>query len=349
MSLVATLMQPLRQRYIGNGLDRLEQRRSRYGAWNFYQQQTAMAGGIIDPALRATIKRSMGNTIQIPVFDTEDVVITNTRSCTVPDSENTSKLITLTFVTYSFGFTMIPSQYFNNDIGYENDFTRKLEKRLQKFALTLDSASVNNLSANKNTYFPADIAAYYPTVGNALQITQAQKNDAYNQFGAIMNTMDLYGANVNVISTQSGMPMVNRLAAQGAGNAINESFQFGGYEWFYTNRMTNGAGVQSTMYLVQDGVVGVENRNDPDAIMGSRIGEVKEWDEVDMPLVNLRMASYYYQDCADKSALHAGATHLTRTRIEGFEWSTDVVFVNAYNTNPPGRYTPMLKVEVSAS
>lgn len=348
MSLVATLMQPLRQQYGANGLDRLEQRRSRYGAWNFYQEQTRRAGSIIDADLRATIKRSMGNTIQIPVFDTEDVTITNVRACTVPDSENTSKLITLTFVTYAFGFTMVPAQYFNNQIGYQNDFNRKLEKRLQKFAHTLDQAAVNNLSLNKNVYWPTDVTAFYPVVGNALQITQEQKLDAYNQFGAIMNTMDLYG-NVNVISTQSGMPIVNRLAAQGAGNAINESFQLGGYDWYYTNRMTNGAGVNATMYLVQDGVVGVENRNDPDAIMGSRIGNEKIWDEVDMPLVNMRMGSYYYADCADKSALHAGTTHLTRTKTEGFEWSTDVVFVNAYNSNPAGRYAPIVKTEISAS
>ena len=348
MSLVLTLMQPLRTKYQANGMDKLEIRRSRYGAWDFYQRQSQLSTGVITPEIRTFIKKSMGNTVTIPVLDAEDVVISNVRACTVADSENTSKLVTLTFVTYSFGFTMTPSQHFNNDVSYQADFDRKLEKYLLKFAATLDSASVANLSANKNIYFPADITSYYPVVGNALQITQAQKNDFYNQAGAIANTMDFYG-NLNVISSVTGMPMVNRLGAQGAGNGINEQFQLAGYDWSYTNRLTNGANVQSTAYLVPDGYVGVENRNDPDAIMKHRVGSHKIWDEVQVPIVNMKMASYYYEDCADKNALHAGTTHLTRTKVEGFEWSTDVVYVNAYNSNAAGRYSPIVKAEVATT
>jgi hypothetical protein len=348
MSLVATLMQPLRKQYRDRGLDKLEQRRSMYGAWNYYQQQASGAQSLIDPDLRATIKKSFGNTIQVPVFNTEDVVITNVRACTVPDLQNTTALVTLTFVTYAFGFTMIPSEYFNNDIKYERDFNRKLEKFIQKLAATLETASANNLSTNKNTYWPAKISAYYPVVGNALQITQAQKNDAYNQFNAIMKEMD-FASNVDVITTLSGAPMVNRLNNQGAGNAVNESFQFNGYEWFYSNGITNGAGVQSTGYLVQPGTVAVENRNDPDTIMNSRIGDIAVWDEIDMPLVNLRMGSYYYANCADVSAYHSGMTGLTRVKKEGFEFSTDVCFVNSYNSDPTTRFNPIVKFEISAS
>jgi hypothetical protein len=347
MSLVATLMQPLRQQYRDNGLDKLEQRRSTYGAWEFYQQQSRQGNSVIDPDLRDVIKRSFGNTIQIPVFNTEDVVITNVRSCTVPALQNTTALVTLTFVTYSFGFTMIPSEYFNNMIKYERDFTRKLERFLQKFAITLDTAAVNNLSLNKNTYWPAEISAFYPVVGNALQITDAQKNDFYNTLPAIFATMDLSGRN-HVISTQSARPMLSRLMAQGGGNSVNEAFQFNGFDWWYTNRMTNGAGVAATGYLVQDGVVGVENRNDPDALMNARAGD-KEWGTAMMPLVNLEMATYYYADCGDMSAYHAGTTGLTRTKVEGFEWSTDICFVNTYNSNPAARYNPIVKFEISAT
>jgi hypothetical protein len=349
MSLVLTLMQPLRVRYNAtNGLDKNELRRSRYGALDFYQQQSKLSTGVISPEMRAKIKESMGNTIQVPVLDARDVVITNTRSCVVADSENTSKLVTLTFVTYAFGFTMIPAQYGNNDVSYQADFNRKMELYLQKAAATLDTACVNNLSTNKNTYFPADITAYYPVVGNALQVTQAQKNDFYNQASAILNTMDFYGQ-TNVISSTTGKPMVNRLQAQGAGNAVNEDFQFAGYDWFYTNRLANGAGVQSTAYLVADGMVAMENRNDPDARAKSRTGNGKEWGEAMLPILNMNWGTYYYDDCADKTALHAGTAHLSRTRVEGFEFSTDVVFVNSYNSNAAAQYGPIVKAEISAT
>lgn len=348
MSLVATLMQPIRTQYRDRGIDKLEQRRSIYGAWNYFQQESTGPNSLIDEDLRAKIKQSFGKTIQIPVFNTEDVVITNVRACTVPDLQNTTALVTLTFVTYAFGFTMIPSEYFNNDIKYERDFTRKLERFIQKLAATLETASANNLSTNKNTYWPAKISAYYPVVANALQITQAQKNDFYNTAKTVMQEMD-FNPGVDVVTTLSGQPMLNRLQNQGPGNAVNEQFQFNGYNWYYSNGITNGAGVQSTGYMIQPGTVGVENRNDPDAIMRSRIDGVKEWDEVDVPLVNLRMASYYYADCADVSAYHAGMTNLTRVKKEGFEWSTDICFVNAYNSDPTTRFNPIVKFEISAS
>lgn len=356
MSLVLTLMQPLRNSYAANGLDKNEQRRSRYGAWDFYRRQSranedgsaGLASSIITPEMRKNIKRSMGNTVQVPVLDAQDVVITNVRSCVVADNENTSKLITLTFVTYAFGFTMIPAQYQNNQIGYQQDFTQKLNNYLLKFAATLDTAAVNNLSANKNQYFPADITAYYPVVGNALQVSQAQKNDFYNNASAILETMDFYGT-TNVVASTSAKPMINRLQAQGAGNQTNEDFQFNGYDWNFTNRLTNGAGIQSTAYLVGDGMVGVENRNDPDARAGSRTGNGKVWGEAPLPLVDLTVGTYYYDDCADKSGLHAGTAHLTRTRVEGFEWSTDICFVNSYNSAPATKYNPIIKAEVSAT
>jgi hypothetical protein len=348
MSLVLTLMQPLRAKYEGV-MDKNEFRRSRYGAWDFYQSQSQRDDSIITQQVRQLIKQSMGNTVQVPVLDWEDVTITNTRSCTVADHENTSKLLTLTFATYSFGFTMIPAQYFNNDLGYQLDFTKKLEKYLIKLAATLDTAAVNNLSTKKNSYFPAEISAFYPVVANALQVTQAQASDYYNQAETILNVMDFYSANTNVIGSTTGRPQISRLMAQGAGNQTNQAFQFSGYNWEYTNRVTNGAGVQSTHYLVADGYVGVENRNDPDAIARSRTGLGQVWGEAMMPLVNLNMATYYYDNCADKSALHAGTTNLTRTRVEGFEWSTDLCFVNAYNSDPTTRYYPIIKTEISAT
>lgn len=344
MSLVQTLMQPLIAEYAAK-LDKNEARESRYGAWEFFRQQSELTTGILDEATKANVKKSFGNTVQIPVLDKKNVTISNVRSCTIADDENTSKLITLTFVTYSFGFTMIPAQYFNNMIKYETDFNRKLKEYLLKFAATLDSAAYTKLNTEKNQYFPAEITTYYPQVGNALQVEDADKEDFYNNLEAIMNQMDFYG-DINVISSTSGKPMVARLDAQGAANGINERFQLNGYDWFFSNRILNGAGIKSTLFAVPDGQVAVINRNDPDAIMGSRVGDMKIWSEVDVPIVDLKMASYYYEDCADKSALHAGTTGLTRTKVEGYEWSTDVCFITSYNSAPSTSYSPILKAEI---
>lgn len=339
-------MQSLRSQYPSN-LDKNEVRASRYGALDFFQQDAARANSILTPNTKALIKRSFGNSVVIPVLDSQDVTIGNVRSCTIADSENSSALVTLTFATYAFGFTMTPSQHYNNDVGYQADFDRKLLKYLLAFAATLDTAAVAVLETYKNQLSTA-LSAYYTFSGGALQVTQALKTDYYNTLEAIFQSMDYYGK-THIITNPNGVPLVKRLQNQGAGNSNNEEFQMSGYEWHTTNRIANAGGIQSTQYAVQEGSVAIDNRNDPDSIAGSNVGGIKKWEEVQVPIVNMQMGSFYTEDCADRSALQSGTTGLTRTKLEGYEWSTDICFVTAYNSDIAAQYQPILKTQISAS
>jgi hypothetical protein len=350
MSLVQTLMQPLRTQYMGS-LDKNEARSSRYGAWDFFNQDSKRPDSIYDTDIRAKIKNSFGNSVVIPVLDAKTVTIGNVRSCTIADDENTSKLVTLTFATYSFGFTMYPSQYKNNDVKYQADFTRKLKNYLNQFAALLDSQSIATLEAAKNQFWTG-IAAYYPEIADALQVTQAQKNDYYNNVQAIMETMDFYGK-PHIISSTSGSPMVRRIAQQGAGNETNEQWQLAPYEFHYTNRIPNAVGIQSTQYIVQEGTCALETRVDPDSEMGASVGNQIQWAKVNVPLPNtpngIEMGSLYREDCSDASALQAGTAGLTATKKESFQWSVDLVLSTAYNSDPANRYNPIVKTEISAT
>lgn len=350
MSLVQTLMQPLRTQYMGS-LDKNEARSSRYGAWDFFNEDSKRPDSIYDTDIRAKIKNSFGNSVVIPVLDAKTVTIGNVRSCTIADDENTSKLVTLTFATYAFGFTMYPSQYKNNDIKYQQDFTRKLKYYLDKFAATLDSQAITTLEAAKNQFWTG-ITAYYPNVGNALQVTQAQKNDYYNNLQAIMETMDFYGV-PHVVSSTSGSPMTRRLAEQGANNSSNESWQLTPYDFHFTNRIANAGGIQSTQYVVQEGTCALETRVDPDSEAGNSIGTQVQWSKVNVPLPGtangIEMGSLYREDCSDGSNVQSGTTGLTATKKEGYQWSVDIVFSTAYNSAPASRYNPIVKTEISAT
>jgi len=353
MTLVSTLMQPLRTKYAPKTMDQNEVRPSRYGAWDFFQKQSNLKGGILSDEAKKFIDRSAGNTVVIPVLNADDVEISNVRSCTIEADDETSALVTLTFATYSFGFTMTPARHFNNDIGYQDLFNHKLEQYLLKLAATLDSASVATLDAARNVYWPAQITKYYPQVNNALQVGQDQRNDFFNNLEAILMEMDYYG-DVNIIGSTSLQPMLNRLSAQGGGNATNENFQFDLYKWNFTNRLLNGDNVQSTLYTCRDGSVATRNRNTPDNIAKSRIGPtdapLKEWGEQQMPIVNLNMGTFYTRDCADQSALDGGGarmTQLQRSMVEGFAFDTDICFVTAYNSDPATKFEPITKAEIS--
>ena len=113
MSLVATRLQNWR---INNPeLDRNMTRPSEYGALDFFIQQTDAPNSIISNELRERAFASIGNVVQVPVINYDgDVTVSNTRSCTIADDENTSALYTVTWTTYSVGFTMVPTLYMNN-------------------------------------------------------------------------------------------------------------------------------------------------------------------------------------------------------------------------------------------
>lgn len=348
MSLVATLMQPLRAKYT-NDLDKNELRRSQYGAYDTFIRDTDDTQSIFSPQVKDYIKRSFGNSVVIPVLNAETVTIGNARTCTVAASENTSALVTLTFVTYAWGFTMTPAQHFNNDVGYAADFERKFMKYLLQFAAVMDTAAYNTANAARNQVWNADTLAHYPQVANALQVAPSQADNFYNVIPAVMSSMDFNGP-FNVIANTFHGPVINRFVNQGSGNSTNLAFQFAGFDWAYSNRVTNAEGVQSTVLVSPKGTYAVDNRNEPDAIAGTRTTDGTEWGEVDMPIVNMRMGFKYNSRCADNSAIAGAATTgLTASALESFQWSTDVVFMTAYNSAPGTRANPIVKAEFLAA
>jgi hypothetical protein len=304
--------------------------------------------------------KSYGNSVVVPVLDARTVSVGTpyTRTCAIVDSENVSDLVTLTFASYGWGFSMTPATHFNNEVKYREDFERKFNLFLLQFAADLDSLCIAQLESDKNVFW-TDLTDYYAEAGDALQVPQAEKADFYNTVEAIMSTADFY-KNINIVGSTSHMPVVRSLMAQGAQNDKNDAFQFAGagsgvtgtqirpYNWFPTNRLANGASRESTAFLVEEGSVYIGNRNDADSVIGGTIGgDQKIWGEEVIPLVNMRMGTFYQQDCSDQSAIAGAATAgNTRSRVEGFEFSTDIIVASKYNSAPVSRYSPIVKAEI---
>lgn len=338
--------------YISNYQDRLdkgEQRPSFYGGLELFKAQTANPMGILDEQVKQNLSKSFNVSVQVPVINYKDITIGNVRSCAMKTEGITTALVTLTAVTYVWGFVLAPMQHYENYVSYQDAFDRLMEASLQKAAATIDAACINTLETRKNQYFPQPILDYYSVTGQALQVPQAEKNDFYNQLGSIMQTMD-YSGTPQITTNPIGMAMVRRYAAQGTSNAVNESFQFLGYQWFPTNRITNGAGVESTLYSVAPGYVAIWSRVDPSARLGERIHESKYWTVMNnAPYLGMDLGVYFQADCADISALQAsGLANLTRAKIQSWEFSVDVFYVYSYNSNIAGTYQPILKVEILA-
>lgn len=346
-NLVATVLQDFISMY-GGRLDRHEQRPSEYGALNLFQAQTNSPLSILDDKVRANIDNSFNTAVKVPVINYKDVAIGNTRTCALKTDGITSQLVTLTAVTYSFGFVAYPEQHYENYVDYSTAIQKLIDAGLQKLAATIDAGCVNLLETNKNQYFPQAMLDYYAQVGNAFQVPQASKDFFYNNLGSIMATAD-YSGTPDITTNHIGMAMVRKIAAQGEGNAVNQGFQLLGYTWYPTNRVTNGGGtIESTIYAVAPGSVALASRIDPDAKHRNRIHESKYWDYMpNAPYVNMDLGVFYQADCADASALQAATlAGLTRTKVESWEFSVDVFYIKPYVSDPVNRYSPIFKAEI---
>jgi hypothetical protein len=344
---VATVLQDYVSSYAPGGMDANEQRASQYGALELFKKQSKGAGSILTPEIQKAIDSTFNTSVKVPVVNYKDVTIGNTRTCALQADGITTAMVTLTASTYTFGFLGYPMQHYENYVSYQQATAKLIDAGLMKLAATLDTACVNFLETNKNQYFPAEMLLFYPETGDAFRVPQASKNDLYNQIGSIMAQAD-YSMDADVLTNPLGMSLVRRLAAQGAGNDINQTFQLLGYTWWVSNRVTNGAGVEHTLYLVAPGAVAIAFRNSPDGKAKTRIHESKYWDLFpNAPYIGTALDVYYQADCADASAVQAsGMTKFTQTKVESWQFAVDVFLLKYYNSAPTTTYSPIFKVEV---
>lgn len=356
MSIVLTKMLPLIRQYEKDRLDVNEILTSDYGAWKLGLRQTASSTSILSPRNKALAELSYGNTVKIPVFNAVSVSIGTTRSCTVSDQENTTNLIALTFNPLQWGFTIYVDQYMAgtqpmNYIGKDDDFAMKVAEINIQLMAQQDTAVVNAIALAANTYWPPNIAtSYYPVVANALQVTQADKEDAFNQFEAIMRELDLYGK-MEVLGSTKVSTLTRRLNAQGAGNATNEQFQFmlGAFVFSSSNRVSSASGVQMTGYMIRQGSVALFNANNPSAIAGRTIGPgefpVEQWDSMEWPWLGMKVGTFLRNDCSASPGANGADAATLKT---SYSWDTQWGVL----TPPPNALhgqTPIIKFEISAT
>jgi hypothetical protein len=344
---VATVLQDYVAMY-SPSMDRNEQRPSNYAALDMFKKQTASPGSILDANIRTQLEKSFNTSVKVPVVNYKDVTIGNARTCALQADGITTSLVTLTAITYTFGFLGYPMQHYENYVSYQQATAKLIDAGLQKLASTIDAACVAFLETNKNQHFPAEMLDYYTETGDAFQVPQAGKSDFYNRIGSIMQTADFGTDGIDIVTNPLAMAYVRFLGAQGQANSTNLAFQLLGYTWWPTNRVVNASGVEQTLYLVAPNSVAIVFRNSPDAKAKTRIHESKYWDLFpNAPYIGADLDVFYQAECADASAVQAsGMTKLTQTKVESWQFAVDVFYLKFYNSAPSTRYSPIIKVEI---
>ena len=109
MSLVATVLNEIRIK--NEKLDKNEPRLGEYGALDFFVQQSK-SNPLLTSEMKEQAIRSAGKTLKMPVINYDGAIaVSNVRSCSIADAENTSALVGITFATYAVGFTVVPSSW----------------------------------------------------------------------------------------------------------------------------------------------------------------------------------------------------------------------------------------------
>ena len=344
MSLVLTRIQNIRA---NSNLDKFEYRPSRYGALNAFMVQSEDPTGILTEELKQKARTSIGNTLETPVIDYDaDITIGSTRTLTIADSENTSKMVQITFATYAWGFTIAPAMYMNNEIGIQKDFETKMMKYIYAFAKKLDEAALAQLAASKTQILKNKLL--YDFSSNAVNAKWTERENVFGDLEVMMGANDFYGQ-LHIIGDPGVESIMRKLQQHGLYNDVNKQNEFGTKIVHLTNNIAAAEGKYAQGYAVNAGSLGMLTRFERDCLLGTVSGDGHEWGIATLPLLNMPVGTYFYDSVGDYNAIAGAATaDMTRTRKEHYGFAVDVAFLTAYNSAPSTLASPILAFNVSS-
>lgn len=344
MSLVSTRIQNIRA---NSNLDKFEYRPSRYGALNAFMVQSEDPTSILTEELKQKARTSIGNTLETPVIDYDaDITIGNTRTLAIADSENTSKMVQITFATYAWGFTIAPAMYMNNEIGIQKDFETKMMKYIYKFAQKLDEVALAALATNKTQVLKNKLL--YDFSGNAVNAKWSERENVFGDLEVMMGANDFFGQ-LHIIGDPGVESIMRKLEQHGLYNDVNKQNEFGNKIVHLTNNLATTPGKYAQGYAVNAGSLGMLTRFERDCLLGTVSGDGHEWGIATLPLLNMPVGTYFYDSVGDYHTIAGAATgDMVRTRKEHYGFAVDVAFFTSYNSNDAALPNPILAFNISS-
>ena len=346
MSLVNTLMVNLREQSAGfyQWIDMPAQ----YGATAYAMLDTESPNSLVSPGLKEKAWASIGRTVQIPVYDSGSVSISASRSATISDSELTSQLYDCTFVTASWGFTINPALYVNNEMTPEIDFNQKYIRYLNQFHTDLETAILAKLTTNKTQIFgldPVDLG--YTNVGSVVTSAYADREKIIGDLDALQFGNKVYG-NQNIIANGGVMSIFNQMKEKAEYNEVNRTYQFRNKNFFWSNVLTNDSGMMATMFSMPSGTSAILFRAEREGLLQTPNMIGYAWEPTTLLQSGIPVIMYSYQSAGDFNALGSTAT-ADNTRSIKFHvgFSVDYCILTPYNTALGTYRNPIIKAQVA--
>lgn len=346
------MLQNLRERDLAMSKNSL--RMGEYGALELFVEQSRMAGGIVNQEMRDRIFRSVGRTVQIPVYDPNgNIAVTTSRSCVVADAENTSKLYTVVWANVSSGFTMVPNLYHNNEFSYEDDWIMKYRTMEDKLGDALDVLAVAALAAGQTQVFAQQLG--YTVTGNSVQVPYTKRTNIFGDVKGMMRANRYRGDELHIVGNAGAEAVIRNLQIFGRENAQNLDREFAGNRLHYTNNVANAAAAGGTSYsgaffAVAPGMVGFLSRVSRPELNNTKTRVGHEWGTEVLPGLGLEFGFHYYESVGDMSSIAGAASaDMTCDLKEHFGFSLDVAFITAYNASMSTIANPIIHADIEES
>lgn len=336
--LAATALNEYRHQYAASNLDKFENRGSGFGLLSLAKRDTP---NLISAQTLIKARGTEARTTKIPVLQKISYSPGSARSCTGETTNSVSALVTVTWVTITSGFHMVPSQYYNNEISYIEDFKHKLQQLERKWAIDIDAAVYTKLNAVKSTTFTATDSPFAFS-SNVIQIPNGDKGTYLNEIYQSMYQDD-FNAPFNIVGSPQLMAVNSYFGNQGPGNSANTMFQFGDFQFDYSNRVTKSSGAHSTFFVMPQGSIAILDWVDPDSRAGSRISETNYWTTFDMPMLGMKAGLHVQMACANNTT--EGGAGLEASLTENYNFSMDYALITPYIS---AGASPIFKADVLA-
>jgi len=328
--------------------DKNMNRLSRYGAADAHIVGNSEMESIVSPNLREQAMRSVGRDLKIPVLDAKTVTLGSTRSVTIADDDNDSALYTVSWTTYTGGFTLVPTHEQNNYITLQRDFEKKFKAMEQAFCEALETSALTNLDGGK-TQIIGDLldTNKYALTANILESNYASRESLIGDLSSIQRTNDYQSDTYRVIGNGGVDSLTNKLLEHAVYNDQNKQLQVRDKSFHFTNRLANGVGHIATGYCVPPGNLGYLIQHEREALVNRTTKDGHEWGITTLPALGIPLDYYSYEGVSDEST-RLSETDMTRVYKEHHGFALTLAWIRSYNTDLAANASPILKFAVTA-
>lgn len=315
----------------------------------FEQRKTDSARWVSEEILQQA-RQSFSTGIQVPVFDYTAMPITNTRTLTIPDNQNTTRMVAVNMQTYTTGFTLGKASSFTNYKDYQDELNRNFKRMIKAFGDTFEDLCIADLDAAK-TQVSTGLNGEYVFAADAITVPRAARGEFFAAIEPIMENEDFEGPFDIVANNNAKVDNLTEIAEFGQQNERNKAYQLDGKDFYFSRRITPAVGFGATGYIIQQGTLGLVTRVERDAygnIKSDKAGV--EFGTVTLPGLGIQAGLMYTESLADLSGRNgaASADH-TRGVQEGWSFSVDIGLLNQYVTDPATRASGILKYQTASA